>query len=87
MANSSPTRRRHPKTASSTKDGKYVSACAKAAMGQQIITEVFTNTLAAARELGIEDALTKEIEAALPRLDSGQHIGPDGRLLEWDQPA
>jgi alpha-L-fucosidase 2 len=68
------------------KDGKYVSACAKAAMGQQIITEVFTNTLAAARELGIEDALTKEIEAALPRLDSGQHIGPDGRLLEWDKP-
>ena len=55
-------------------------------MGQQIITEVLTNTLAAARELGIEDSLTGEIEAALPKLDSGQHIGPDGRLLEWDQP-
>jgi alpha-L-fucosidase 2 len=69
-----------------TKEGKYVSACAKAAMGQQIITELLTNTLVAANELGIKDALTQEIEGALPKLDSGQHIGPDGRLLEWDKP-
>ena len=55
-------------------------------MGQQIITEVLTNTLAAAKVLGINDALTKEIKSALPKLDSGQHIGPDGRLLEWDKP-
>ncbi len=64
----------------------YVSACAKAAMGQQIITELLTNTLAAAKVLGIHDDLTREIQSALPKLDSGQHIGPDGRLLEWDKP-
>jgi len=69
-----------------TESGKKSAVCAKAAMGQQIITEIFSNTLAAAKELGIDDALTQEIKAALPKLDSGQHIGPDGRLLEWDRP-
>lgn len=66
--------------------GGRAAACAAAAMGQQIITEELTNTLAAAKELGINDALTKEIAAALPKLDKGLHIGPDGRILEWDQP-
>lgn len=75
-----------PENSFLTGDGKQAAVCAKAAMGQQIITEVLTNTLAAARELGIEDSLTKEIALALPKLDNGQHIGPDGRLLEWDQP-
>jgi alpha-L-fucosidase 2 len=75
-----------PENSFLTEDGNRAATCAKAAMGQQIITEVLTNTLAAARELGIEDSLTGEIEAALPKLDSGQHIGPDGRLLEWGQP-
>jgi alpha-L-fucosidase 2 len=74
-----------PENSFLTEDGKRAATCAKAAMGQQIITEVLTNTLAAASELGIEDSLTREIEAALPKLDSGQHIGPDGRLLEWDR--
>jgi alpha-L-fucosidase 2 len=55
-------------------------------MGQQIIAEVFTNTLSAAHELGIENSLVKEIRAALPRLEKGTNIGPDGRLLEWGQP-
>jgi len=67
-------------------DGKFSAVCAKAAMGQQIITELLSNTLAAARELGINDELTGEIEQALPRLDNGLHIGPDGRILEWDKP-
>jgi len=67
-------------------DGETSAVCAKAAMGQQIITEVLTNTLAAAQELGINDDLTKEIQAALPKLDNGLHIGTDGRILEWDKP-
>ncbi|TWU31416.1 glycoside hydrolase family 95 protein [Novipirellula artificiosorum] len=75
-----------PENSFLTKDGKRAATCVKAAMGQQIIAEVFTNTLAAARELGIEDSFIAEIEVAQPKLDSGQHIGPDGRLLEWDRP-
>ena len=69
-----------------TSRGKFSAVCSQAAMGQQIIGEVFTNTLAAAKELGIKNELTKEIKSALSKLDSGQHIGPDGRLLEWDKP-
>ena len=75
-----------PENSFLTADGISVAVCAKAAMGQQIIHEVFSNTLAAAKELGIDDSLTQEISAALPKLDSGLHIGSDGRLLEWDKP-
>lgn len=67
-------------------EGKPASVCAGAAMGQQIIAELLGNTLAAAKVLEIEDALTREIEEALPKLDKGLTIGPDGRLLEWDRP-
>lgn len=70
----------------SPEDDKPAAVCAAAAMGQQIITEVFTNTLAAAEELGIENPLVREIRAALPKLEKGTNIGPDGRLLEWGQP-
>ncbi|MDA0765808.1 MAG: glycoside hydrolase N-terminal domain-containing protein [Verrucomicrobia bacterium] len=66
-------------------DGKRSAICAKGAMGQQIITEELTNTLAAAKELGIDDDFTKEIAAALSKIDNGLHIGPDGRILEWDK--
>ncbi|MBT5187690.1 MAG: glycoside hydrolase family 95 protein [Kordiimonadaceae bacterium] len=69
-----------------TKDGNPAAVVAGAAMGQQIITEVFTNTLSAAKALGINDEITKAIKVALPKLDNGLHIGPDGRLLEWDTP-
>ncbi len=67
-------------------DGKRSAVCAQGAMGQQIISEELTNTLAAAKVLGINNALTREITAALTKLDSGIHIGKDGRILEWDQP-
>jgi len=66
--------------------GNRIAVTENVAMGQQIITEVFTNTLAAAEVLGVTDEVTKEIEAALPKLDNGLRIGPDGRLLEWDKP-
>jgi alpha-L-fucosidase 2 len=67
-------------------NGNRIAVTENVAMGQQIITEVFTNTLAAAEVLGVTDEVTKEIEAALPKLGNGLQIGPDGRLLEWDQP-
>ena len=67
-------------------DGKTSAVCANAAMGQQIITEELSNTLLAARELNINNAFTKEIEKALTKVDSGIHIGEDGRILEWGKP-
>lgn len=60
--------------------------CYGPAIDQQIIAAVFDHTLAAAKILGIDDAFTRRLAAARPRLQSGTVIGPDGRLLEWDRP-
>jgi alpha-L-fucosidase 2 len=52
------------------------------AMDRQIIAELFDNTLAAARELGIADDTTRAIAAARAKLAPTQ-IAPDGRIMEW----
>lgn len=52
------------------------------AMDQQIAAELFDSVLAAARELGVDDAFTGEVRRARARL-AGPQIGRDGRLLEW----
>lgn len=67
-------------------DGKSAATVLGTAIDQQIIAEVFTNALAAAKDLGIEDDFTQEVRAKLSRLRSGTVIGPDGRILEWDRP-
>ncbi len=67
-------------------DGKSAATVLGTAIDQQIITEVFTNALAAAKDLGIEDEFTQEVREKLANLRSGTVIGPDGRILEWDRP-
>jgi alpha-L-fucosidase 2 len=52
------------------------------AMDQQIIAELFDNTLAAARELGIDDTTTRSLAAARKKLAPTQ-IAADGRIMEW----
>jgi alpha-L-fucosidase 2 len=54
-------------------------------MDQQIIWDVFNNTLEAARILEVEDDLTKAVRSALDRLAEAR-IGEDGRLMEWALP-
>ena len=51
---------------------------------QEVIRDLFTNTLAAARVLGSADPLVPRVEAALARL-ARPRIGSDGRLMEWRQ--
>ncbi|MDR2673502.1 MAG: glycoside hydrolase family 95 protein [Opitutaceae bacterium] len=51
-------------------------------MDRQIIAELFDNTLAAARELGIDDDTTRALAAARPKLAPVQ-IAADGRIMEW----
>ena len=67
-------------------DGKSAATVLGTAIDQQIIAEVFTNVLAGAKDLGIEDEFTKEVREKLANLRSGTVIGPDGRILEWDRP-
>lgn len=75
-----------PENSYTAADGKPAAVCAGAAMGQQIIHEELSNTLAAADLLGINDDFVKELRAKLPKVANGLNIGPDGRLLEWDMP-
>jgi alpha-L-fucosidase 2 len=57
---------------------------AGAAMSQQIVFELLTNTADAATELN-DTAFLKSINAALTKLDSGIRVGSWGQLQEWKQ--
>jgi len=63
-------------------NGERYSISMGGAMDQQIVWDVFTNTLEAAEDLGIEDGFVSRVTAARDRLAPTQ-IGPDGRLMEW----
>ncbi|MFD7896839.1 glycoside hydrolase N-terminal domain-containing protein [Streptomyces sp. NPDC059743] len=54
-----------------------------AAMSQQIVFDLFTNTLEAARTLGDSRAFRTRLETALGQLDPGLRIGSWGQLQEW----
>jgi alpha-L-fucosidase 2 len=68
-----------------TADGSTHATSMGSSMDQEMAWDVFTNFLAAARELGIRDDVVREVEAALPKVAWPQ-IGSDGRLMEWTQP-
>lgn len=65
-------------------DGSTVTLSMGCAMDQQIIWDVFTNTLEAAAVLGIQDDFIARVRDALDRL-ARPRIGSDGRLMEWTQ--
>lgn len=54
-----------------------------AAMSQQIVHDLLTNTLQAARVLGDDPALRTRLEQTLDRLDPGLRVGSWGQLQEW----
>ncbi|MEN6426924.1 MAG: glycoside hydrolase N-terminal domain-containing protein, partial [Phycisphaerales bacterium] len=73
-----------PENAFITPDGQRGSLCMGPAMDQQIIWDLFTSILEAAKVLGIEDEFVGRVRIARERL-LGPQIGSDGRLLEWSQ--
>ncbi|QKK07863.1 MAG: hypothetical protein HND58_06530 [Planctomycetota bacterium] len=74
-----------PENAYRDDEGRTLHIAMGTAMDQQIIWDSLTNALEAAGVLGIEDEFTARARGALDRLAPSQ-IGPDGRILEWDQP-
>ena len=62
-------------------DGRVVNICMGPTMDNQIIRELFTNTLDAAEILG-ETGICDEISDALDRL-APHKISPEGYLMEW----
>jgi len=67
-----------------TPDGKTSSLTMGPAMDQQIIYDLFTNCIEAAKVLGIDDEFVKRVIAARRNL-AGPQIGSDGRLMEWTE--
>lgn len=58
---------------------------AGAAMSQQIVHDLFTNTLEAARTLGDDPGFRTRLQDALGDLDPGLRIGSWGQLQEWKE--
>ncbi|WP_420000588.1 glycosyl hydrolase family 95 catalytic domain-containing protein [Streptomyces boninensis] len=56
---------------------------AGAAMSQQIVHDLLSSTLAAARTLDDDPAFRTRLEKALDKLDPGLRIGSWGQLQEW----
>lgn len=68
------------------KQGDTVATSYGTAMGYQIMAEVFDNTIAASKIIGVEnDNFIEEIKSKREKLTSGIEIGEDGRLLEWNE--
>ncbi len=53
------------------------------AYAQQLIHELFANTLEAAGVLGYDDSFVAELREKYALLDNGLHIGSCGQLREW----
>jgi alpha-L-fucosidase 2 len=53
------------------------------AHAQQIIRDLFSNTVRAGKILKTDEAFVKELEAKLSKLDNGLNIGSWGQLREW----
>lgn len=65
-----------------THDGQRGWLCMGPSMDQQIIWDLFTNMLEAARAMGIDDDFVRRIRDAKKQL-LGPQVGSDGRLMEW----
>jgi alpha-L-fucosidase 2 len=65
-------------------DGKNANLSMGCSMDQEIIWDVFNNTLEAASVLKIDDDFTHRVKRAAAQL-ALPGIGSDGRLMEWTQ--
>ncbi|MCE5332548.1 MAG: glycoside hydrolase family 95 protein [Bacteroidales bacterium] len=63
-------------------NGNSVSVCAGSTMDNQIVRELFTNTMAAATLLGKDNDLIQELKAKCDKL-APTSIGKYGQIMEW----
>lgn len=71
-----------PENAYFTADGARVNICAGSTMDNQIVRELFTNTIAAAELLGKDKDLIQELKAKRDKL-APTRIGQYGQIMEW----
>jgi alpha-L-fucosidase 2 len=68
-----------------TPDGKNSAVSMASTMDLELIHDLFTHCMAAAKVLNLDGPFRARLEAALTKLHPLQ-IGPDGRLQEWFRP-
>ncbi len=68
-----------------TADGKHSAVSMASTMDLELIHDLFTHCMTAARVLEVDEPFRARLEAALAKLHPLQ-IGPDGRLQEWSRP-
>lgn len=71
-----------PENAFRLPDGRTANTCMGPTMDLSLVRELFSNTIAAARRLGVDARFAGELQAARERL-APLRIAPDGRLAEW----
>ena len=74
-----------PENAFTLPDGRRAHVCMGPTIDMQQLRELFGNTARAAKILGLDPALCKELTTKRAQLAPNQ-IGPDGRLQEWLEP-
>lgn len=74
-----------PENAFRMANGHVVSICAGSTMDNQIVRELFNNTIEAANRLGVDSAFAEELAKKRDRL-MPTTIGEDGRIMEWLEP-
>ena len=74
-----------PENAFKLPNGDVAHTCLGPTIDEQILRELFENTSAAARELGQDEEMAKQLDESRAKLAPNQ-IGPDGRLQEWLEP-
>lgn len=68
-----------------TADGRHSAVNMASTMDLELIHDLFTHSLAAAKVLEVDEPFRARVEAVLAKLHPLQ-IGPDGRLQEWFRP-
>jgi alpha-L-fucosidase 2 len=66
-------------------NGKTASICEGPTIDNQIIRELFTNVITAARVLKIDASLVNTLATRLKQLPPAGMVSKDGRLMEWLQ--
>ena len=74
-----------PENAYILPNGQVVNICAGSTMDNQIVRELFSNTIDAAHSLDVDSAFAEELVAKRARL-MPTTIGKDGRIMEWLEP-
>lgn len=74
-----------PENAYKLPNGNTASVCAGSTMDNQIIRELFTNTIEAAEVLNVDSGFVRQLEEKRLRL-MPTTIGQDGRIMEWLEP-